>query len=129
MRKPRSRLEKEAFETQKKAVEVDRKIKELSTQISNPDKYFRKKSDERTQSTVERFHKYFTQQSVTVVEKRKPTRKELRAERNRAVLWALIALLTLMWLAGKFKSQIVWWSIAGFFAIAFIVFLVKRKRL
>lgn len=101
MGKPRSRVEQEAREARQKAVEVERKIKELSSQILNPEKYFKPRADERTQTTVEKFRRYFVAVRGVSPKKRKATRVEMRAERTRAVVWMLIAVMAFAWILGK----------------------------
>lgn len=101
MSKERSRVAQEAQEAQKRSDEVQKKIKELSTKISNPEKYFAPKPDERTQSTVERFRKYFAlDKPVTHIESRKATRSEMRTQRNRALAWCILAILCIIWIGG-----------------------------
>ncbi len=107
MRKRDSRVAQEAREAQQRAQAVDRKIKELSTHIANPQKYFTPKLDERTQSTVERFRRYFfLDKVVSRVEKRKPTRAEMRAHRSRAVTWAILAFIFMMLVLGKLFNML-----------------------
>ena len=107
MRKHRSRVAEEAKEAQQKSAEVEQKIRELSDQISNPKKYFGEpKADDRTKSTVERFRRYFVVDEGTHIEKRKPTRAELRAERNRAIFWAVVAIFLLILILGNLRRFI-----------------------
>ena len=101
MGKPRSRVEQEALEAKKQAVEIQKQIDQLSAKLSNPEKYFTKKADPRTASTVERFYRYFGAASAAATEKRKPTRAEMRAARNQTVLLWLIAIILLFWAFGK----------------------------
>ena len=102
MGKRDSRVAQEAREAQQRAQEVQRRIKELSTHIANPQKYFTPKPDERTRSTVERFRRYFALDKLTSrVEKRKPTRAEMRAMRGRAVTWAILAIILGMLVLGQ----------------------------
>ncbi len=102
MAKPTSRVVRETRETEKRSQELRRKIKQLSTQISNPQKYFARKPDETNQSTVERFRRYFAlDRAFPRIEKRKPTRAEIRVQRNRAIIWSIIAFIIAFWVLGK----------------------------
>ncbi len=102
MRKRDSRVAQEAREAQQRAQEVQRKIKQLSTHIANPQKYFTPKPDERTRSTVERFRRYFALDRITpAVEKRKPTRAEMRSHRSWAITYSIIAFIVLMYVLGQ----------------------------
>ena len=102
MFKPLSRVAREAREVEKRAQELHRKIKQLSTQIASPQKYFGKKSDRLTQSTVERFYRYFAWNRASLkIKKRKPTRAETRAQRNRAIIWSILASIFIFWVLGK----------------------------
>lgn len=96
MAKQRSRVAQEAREAQQRAADVQRKIKELNEQISNPQKHFIPKSDERTQSTVEKFRRYFTMDRATAIH-RKPTRAEVRNHRNIAIFWAVLAFIVIIY--------------------------------
>ncbi len=99
-----SRIEEEAQEVKKKSAEIEQKIKQLSAQISNPKKYFGdSKDDKRAQSTVEHFRRYFMLDQSMPVEKRKPTRAELRAERIRAIFWAVVAFFLLILIIGNLR--------------------------
>lgn len=96
-----SRVAQEAREAQQRAQEVQRKIKDLSTQIANPQKYFTPKPDERSQSTVERFRRYFALiRPESRAETRKPTRAEKRAQRNTTIVLAILAFILLIWVVG-----------------------------
>ncbi len=101
MGKPRSRVEQEALEAKKQAAEIQQKIDQLSAKLSNPEKHFAKKADPRTESTIDRFYRYFAATSAATTEKRKPTRAEMRSTRNQTVLWWLIAIILLVWALGK----------------------------
>lgn len=100
MGKQRTRVEEEAREVEQRAAEVERQIKQLATQVSNPQKYFRK-PDERSRSAAERFRRYLGAGGVTTVEKRKPTRAEMRAQRSKAIVWLIVAFIALIWMIGK----------------------------
>jgi hypothetical protein len=100
MGKQRSRVAQEAREAQQRAADVQRKIKELNEQISNPQKHFLPKADERTQSTVERFRRYFTVDRAAAIQ-RKPTRSEMRAQKNRAIFWAALAFIIIIYVSMK----------------------------
>jgi len=104
MGKPRSRVAEEARQAQQKSAELQRRIRNLSDKLSNPDKHFTPPpvADERSSSNVDRFRRYFSLDRVGApVEKRKPTRSEMRAQRNRAIVWIMVAFVALMWLSGK----------------------------
>ncbi len=105
MGKPRSRVAEEALEAQQKAAELQKKIRHLSKQIAAPEKHFAPKPDERTQSNAERFRRYFSLDRVGVVEKRKPTRAEMRAQRNRAIVWIMLAFVALIWIIGRLSRM------------------------
>jgi hypothetical protein len=94
MDKNQSRVAQEAKEAERRSAEVQKKIHHLSEQIANPEKHFSRKND-RTQSAVERFRRYFTLDQATHIEKRKPTRAEMRVQRNRAIAWVMIAFILL----------------------------------
>lgn len=106
MSKERSQVAKEAQEAQKRSEEVQKQIKELSTKIKNPEKYFTPKQNEPTQSTVERFRKYFALDAPVVhMESRKATRSEMRVQRNRALAWCILAILCIIWIVGCFLKN------------------------
>jgi hypothetical protein len=92
MDKNPSRVAQEAKEAARRSAEVEKKIDKLSDQLANPDKHFSRR-DERTQSAVERFRRYFSVDHTK--ERRKPTRSEMRAQRTRALVWACIAIFLL----------------------------------
>jgi hypothetical protein len=99
MDKNRSRVAQEAKDAERRADEVEKKIHKLSEQIADPERHFSRK-DDRTQSAVERFRRYFTvDRSIHL--KRKPTRSEMRAQRTRAIVWVLIAGFLLIFVSGK----------------------------
>jgi hypothetical protein len=101
MSKDRSRVAQEAREAQQRAAEVQKKIRDLSTQLSDPQKHFAPKPNEKTQSTVERFRRYFNLDATSDrIEKRKATRAEMRAQRNQAIVWTLVALFVIAWMIG-----------------------------
>ena len=101
MGKPRTRVAQQAAEARQRSAEVQQKIKMLSTQISNPQKYFGPPPDSRTRSAAELFRRYFMVGGGVSVHRRKPTRAELRAQRTRAIIWAMSALILLMWVCGR----------------------------
>lgn len=102
MAKPPSRVAQQSHEAEQQARELERKVRELSTQIANPQKYFAKKPDERVASTVVRFRRYFMlDRASSRVEKRKPTRAEMRGQRNRAIVWLMSAAIIIFWVLGK----------------------------
>src|SRR5688572_27820296 len=113
MAKPRSRVEEEALETERRAQDVQRQIRQLSDQIANPkkhlaDKAAAKKKDERTQSTIEQFRRFFSIDQATArggAERRKATRMEMRVQRNRALFWAVVALIFLVWVFGNLLKR------------------------
>jgi hypothetical protein len=102
--KPPSRVAQEAKEAQSRAAEVKKKINELTEQIENPEKHFSKKH-EQTQSSVERFRRYFSVDRG-VLAKRKPTRGEMRAQRTRAIVWLCIAFFLLFVVANMVINAI-----------------------
>ena len=91
MGKPPSRVAQEAQEVGQRAAQVQKEIRELKTQLLNPQKHFGKRSDERTESAIQRFRRYFTVYRTSATERRKPTRAEARAQRARAIFWATVA--------------------------------------
>jgi len=101
MAKKPSRVAQQAREAKNQAAEVEKQIRRLSTQIAQPKKYLVSHPDIRTQSTLERFRRYFNLDAGVAVPKRKPTRVEMRAQRNRAIAWTMVALFVLAWLIGK----------------------------
>ena len=102
MTKKTSRVAQQARDAKAQAAEIEKKIRQLSSHIANPQKYLVARTDVRTQSTVERFRQYFNLDAAGAVPKRKPTRAELRGQRNRAIAWAMVALFALVWMIGKF---------------------------
>ena len=102
MTKKNSRVAHQARDAKAQAAEIEKKIRQLSSHIANPQKYLTPRPDARTQSTVERFRQYFNLDSAGAVPKRKPTRAELRGQRTRAIVWATIAFFVLAWMIGKF---------------------------
>jgi len=103
MTKKISRVEQQAREAKAQVADIEKKIRQLSTQISKPQKYLVAKPDARTRSTLERFRTYFKLDAASAVVRRKPTRIELRAQRNRAIAWAMVAIFFLVWLIGMFS--------------------------
>ncbi len=93
MAKNQSRVAQEAREAGQRAAQLQRQIKKLSSQINNPEKHFVPKSDEGARSAVEKFWRYFTANRGAVVGRRKATRGEMRAQRNRAIFWAVVAFI------------------------------------
>ncbi|MDD2710857.1 MAG: hypothetical protein PHV34_22995 [Verrucomicrobiae bacterium] len=100
IRKP-SRLSLEAREAKSRAAELEKKIQRLSDEIVHPQKYMAARSDGRSQSAVDRFRRYFRLNEASAAELRKPTRAELRAHRNRAILLTVVAFIVLIWVMGK----------------------------
>lgn len=99
-----TKVELEAQEVKQRSAEVEKKMRQLATQISNPEKYFKPK-DERSQSAVERFRRYFTfEHSKSIEKKRKPTRAEVRIQRNRTIAWMLLAFICLIWVVLKLSQ-------------------------
>jgi hypothetical protein len=102
MGRSRSRVSKEVRSVEKRTADIEKQIRALSDQISHPSKHFSPQPDPRSQSHVERFRRYFkldTTGQPTV--KRKPTRNEMRIQRNRAIFWAMLALIALIWVVGR----------------------------
>ncbi len=110
MGKPPSRVAAEAREARRRARALDRKIRELSRQIAHPERHFERVPDKPLLST-DSFRRYFAAGRAEPVERRKPTRAELRKIRNRAILWAVVALIALIWLLGKYSKTLL--RIAG----------------
>ena len=105
MGKPSSRVAQEVREAEQRVKEVQRKIKQLSVQVENPQKYFMSKTDEKTQSAIVRFRRYFMLDRISSQnEKRKPTRAEMRAQRHRAIFWSILAFIALVWVLGKLSQ-------------------------
>ena len=100
MVKHRTRVAQQAQEARQRSAQVEQKIKELSTQISNPQKYFAPKSQERAPTAVDLFRRYFVAQRA-VIQKRKPTRRELRVQRSWAIIWVMLAFVALMCVLGQ----------------------------
>jgi len=106
MAKNQSRVAQEAMEAERQAAQLQRQINKLSSQINNPEKHFVSKSDERAQSAVEKFWRYFTTNRGAVVERRKATRREMRAQRNRAIFWAVVAFIATVVLCARVLRMI-----------------------
>lgn len=106
MAKQRTRVAQQAQEAREKSAEVQQKIKKLSVQLSDPDKYFTKKPDERSRSTLELLRRYLSANRSAPTEKRKPTRKELRIQRTRTITLIMLALFLLVWMLGKFMQAL-----------------------
>lgn len=104
-RKP-SRVAQQAREVKNQAAELEKKIRRLSTEISNPQKFLTPQTDERSQSAVDRFRRYFRLDQVGAVERRKPTRTEMRAYRNRAIFWTVLAFIVLIWIVGQLVNTL-----------------------
>lgn len=102
--KKSSKVAQEARDTESRAAEVKKKISELSEQLSNPEKHFTKKH-EPSQSSVERFRRYFSVDRG-VINKRKATRAEMRAQKTRAIVWLCIAFFLLFVVANMVINAI-----------------------
>ena len=108
MGKPRTRVAEEAKEAQQKSAELQRRIRQLSDKLSDPDKHFAPAPPPAagpSQTNVDRFRRYFSLDRVGApVEKRKPTRAEMRAQRNRTIVWIMVAFVALIWVFGKLAA-------------------------
>jgi hypothetical protein len=104
-RKP-SRVAQQAREAKQQAAALEKKIRQLSTEIANPQKYLNPPTDDRSQSAMDRFRRYFRLDQVSNVERRKPTRMELRAYRNRAIFWTVLAFILLIWIVGQLVNTL-----------------------
>lgn len=99
--KPRSRVAEEAEEKRAKARELDRRIRELNRQISNP----RERPpagpvapEANASSPLGRFLRLVKAEEDG---RRLPLLKEKRRHRNRTILWGMAGLIAFFWAMGK----------------------------
>lgn len=95
-------MAEEARTARKRGAELERKIRRLSVQMSNPKKYFAEKSDESSLSATERFQRYFAfQTGGRGALRRKPTKAQMRTYRNSAIFISIIAFVMLLMVGGR----------------------------
>ncbi len=107
MARSRSRVAEEARTAEMRSREVRRQIRDLSRQISHPERLVEVSRPSLSASTVERFRRYFAVRQLERGERAKPTRAEMRRVRNRAIVLSVIAVMLLIWVIGKF-SRLFW---------------------